>query len=217
MLVTFLIYLRGNIFSVWMTGEYSLANWHIKAHPYFASIFVIPISSVLTVKNTYSDRIFLVKFMVTVINVLRSALGTLLCVSHFIGIKVHMESGSPEHLACPRRGRCVTKSARREREVTKSWMWAEWAAQQVCILKYHLLEGSLSYYSAVISLSNLTKPENWSCVQSPHGVDPLLSLPLPIVTTAFLPAPHSSEATEPEECCIRLSFLKFPQLAHQRE
>lgn len=170
MLVTSLIYLRGNIFSVWMNGEYRLANWHIKAHPCFASSFCYPYFQCTCCKKYIFRRIFLVKCIVTVINVLRSAVGTILCVSHFTGIKVHMESGSPEHLACPRRGGCFTKSARREREVTKSWMWAEWAALQVCILKYHLLEGSLSYYSAVISLSNPYK--TWElvlCSKSPWG------------------------------------------------
>lgn len=76
------------------------------------------------------------------------------------------------------------------------------------------LEISLSYYSDGISLSNLTEAKNWPCLHSPHGVSPLLPLPLPVMTTVFLPAPHSSEATEPEECCI---FLKFPLLTHQRE
>lgn len=42
---------------------------------------------------------FLLKFIVTVTEVLRPAMGTMLYVSRFAGIKVHVESGLPDHLA----------------------------------------------------------------------------------------------------------------------
>lgn len=36
-------------------------------------------------------------------------MGTILFVSYFTGIKVHVESGSPEHSAWPRKGKSFTK------------------------------------------------------------------------------------------------------------